>query len=54
MKETLEIEKKDNKLVEKITADEVNMVIPGDENKSCLLGAIGDESYQYIVMPMRI
>ena len=41
-------------VLEKLTADEINMVIPGDENKSCLLGAIGDESYQYIVMPMRI
>ena len=32
----------------------VNMVIPGGENKSCLLSAIDDESYQYIIMPMRI
>ena len=41
-------------VLEKITADEVNMVIPGGENQSCLLSATGDESYQYIVMPMRI
>jgi DNA polymerase-3 subunit beta len=41
-------------VLEKLTADEINMVIPGGENKSCLLSAIGDESYQYIVMPMRI
>ena len=41
-------------VLEKLTADEINMVIPGGENKSCLLSSIGDETYQYIVMPMRI
>jgi len=41
-------------VLEKLTTDEISMVIPGDENKSCLLSSIGDESYQYIVMPMRI
>jgi len=41
-------------VLEKLTTDEINMIIPGGENKSCLLSAIGDESYQYIVMPMRI
>jgi len=41
-------------VLEKLTTEEINMVIPSGENKSCLLGAIGDESYQYIVMPMRI
>jgi len=41
-------------VLEKLTADEINMVIPGGENKSCLLSAIGDESYHYIVMPMKI
>jgi DNA polymerase-3 subunit beta len=40
--------------LEKLTTDEINMVIPDGENKSCLLSAIGDESYQYIIMPMRI
>jgi DNA polymerase-3 subunit beta len=40
--------------IEKLTSKEVNMVIPGGENKSCLLSAIDDESYQYIIMPMRI
>ena len=39
---------------EKEASKEVNMVIPGGENKSCLLSAMGDESYQYIIMPMRI
>ena len=41
-------------VLEKLTSKEVNMVIPGGENKSCLLSAMGDESYQYIIMPMRI
>ena len=41
-------------VLEKLTSKEVSMVIPGGENKSCLLSAMGDESYQYIVMPMRI
>jgi len=41
-------------VLEKLTTDEINMVIPGGENQSCLLSAIGDESYQYIVMPMKI
>ena len=41
-------------VLEKLTSKEVNMVIPGGENKSCLLSAIDDESYQYIIMPMRI
>jgi len=41
-------------VLEKLTSQEVNMIIPGGENKSCLLGAIDDESYQYIIMPMKI
>jgi len=41
-------------VLEKISADEVNMVIPSGENKSCLISTTEDESYQYIVMPMRI
>jgi len=41
-------------VLEKLTADEINMVIPGGENKSCLLSDIGEESYHYIIMPMRI
>jgi DNA polymerase-3 subunit beta len=28
--------------------------VPGGENQSCLLSSIGDETYQYVVMPMRI
>ena len=40
-------------VLEKLTADEINMVIPGGENKSCLLSYIGDASYHYIVMLMR-
>ncbi len=41
-------------ILEKITSEEINMVVPGGENQSCLLDATGDDSYQYIVMPMRI
>jgi DNA polymerase-3 subunit beta len=41
-------------ILEKLTTTKINMVIPGGENKSCLLSATDDESYQYIVMPMRI
>jgi DNA polymerase-3 subunit beta len=41
-------------ILEKITSDKINMVVPGDENQSCLLSSTEDNSYQYIVMPMRI
>lgn len=41
-------------ILEKLTTDEINMVVPGGENQSCLLSSIGDETYQYVVMPMRI
>ncbi len=41
-------------ILEKLTTTEINMVVPGGENKSCLLSSIGDETYQYVVMPMRI
>lgn len=41
-------------ILDKLTTTKVNMVIPSGENKSCLLSAPDDESYQYIVMPMRI
>ena len=41
-------------VLEKLSSQSINMVIPGGENKSCLLSAIDDESYQYIIMPMKI
>ncbi|MBE8189773.1 MAG: DNA polymerase III subunit beta, partial [Candidatus Thioglobus sp.] len=41
-------------ILEKLTTDEISMVVPGGENQSCLLSSIGDETYQYVVMPMRI
>ena len=41
-------------ILEKLTTEEINMVVPGGENQSCLLSSIGDETYQYVVMPMRI
>jgi len=41
-------------ILEKLTSDEVNMVVPGGENQSCMLSSPIDETYQYVVMPMRI
>ena len=41
-------------ILEKINTKEINMVIPGGENQSCMLTGVGDEVYQYVVMPMRI
>ena len=41
-------------ILEKLTTNEINMVVPGGENQSCLLSSIDDETYQYVVMPMRI
>jgi DNA polymerase-3 subunit beta len=41
-------------ILDKLTSDEINMVIPGGENQSCMLSSLDDETYQYIVMPMRI
>ena len=41
-------------ILEKLTSDEVNMVVPGGENQSCMISALESENYQYIVMPMRI
>ena len=41
-------------ILEKITSDKINMVVPGGENQSCLLSSTEDNNYQYIVMPMRI
>lgn len=41
-------------ILEKITTNEINMIIPEGENQSCLLNAIDDDIYQYVVMPMKI
>lgn len=41
-------------ILEKLTTDEINMVVPSGENQSCLLSSMADETYQYVVMPMRI
>jgi len=41
-------------ILEKLTANKVSMVVPGNDNQSCLLSGIDDETYQYVVMPMRI
>jgi len=40
-------------ILENLTTDDVNMVIPNSENQSCLLSSIDDDTYQYVVMPMR-
>lgn len=41
-------------ILENLTSDDINMVIPGGESQSCLLNSIGDDTYQYVVMPMRV
>jgi len=41
-------------ILENITADNINMVIPNRESQSCLLSSIDDNTYQYVVMPMRV
>jgi len=41
-------------ILEKITTKNVSMVVPGGDNQSCLLNGVNDETYQYVVMPMRI
>lgn len=37
-----------------LTTDEINMVLPSENSQSCLLSSTNDESYQYVVMPMKI
>lgn len=41
-------------ILEKLTTETINMVIPGGENQSCLLSNLDDDTFQYVVMPMRI
>ncbi|OIR25467.1 DNA polymerase III beta subunit [Bathymodiolus thermophilus thioautotrophic gill symbiont] len=41
-------------ILEKLTTDNINMTIPNGENQSCLLSGIGDDIFQYVVMPMRV
>ncbi|CAC9557213.1 DNA polymerase III beta subunit (EC 2.7.7.7) [uncultured Gammaproteobacteria bacterium] len=41
-------------ILEKLTTDNINMIIPNGENQSCLLNSIGDDTFQYVVMPMRV
>ena len=41
-------------ILEKLTTNEINMVVPDGENQSCLLSSIDDQTYKYVVMPMRI
>lgn len=37
-----------------LTTNEINMVLPSENSQSCLLSSINDESYQYVVMPIKI
>lgn len=41
-------------ILEKLSSDEINMVVPGGDNQSCMLSNIDNETFQYVVMPMRI
>jgi DNA polymerase-3 subunit beta len=42
-------------ILEKITTSEVKMIISNSENQACLLSSTDDnETYQYVVMPIRI
>ncbi|WP_190600415.1 DNA polymerase III subunit beta [Candidatus Vesicomyidisocius sp. SY067_SCS001] len=41
-------------ILEKLSTNEINMIIPKEKNKSCLLHSMNDDIYQYIVMPMRL
>lgn len=41
-------------ILEKLTTDEINMIVPDGENQSCMLSNSNDETYQYVIMPMRI
>ncbi|MDC9714897.1 MAG: DNA polymerase III subunit beta [Gammaproteobacteria bacterium] len=41
-------------ILENLTTDKINMVLPSSESQSCLLSSIGDNTYQYVVMPMKI
>ena len=41
-------------ILEVLTTDEINMVLPSEDSQSCLLSSTNDENYQYVVMPMKI
>ncbi len=41
-------------ILEKLITEEINIIIPNGENKSCLLTNMDSEIYQYIVMPIKI
>jgi len=41
-------------ILENLSTDEINMVLPSDESQSCLLSNINDETYRYVVMPMKV
>jgi len=41
-------------IVKVLTTNEINMVLPSENSKSCLLSSIDDKNYQYVVMPIKI
>jgi DNA polymerase-3 subunit beta len=41
-------------ILEKISSTQIEMVIPSNENQSCLISGRDDDKFQYVVMPMRI
>ncbi|MFP6775244.1 MAG: DNA polymerase III subunit beta [PS1 clade bacterium] len=41
-------------ILEKISEKRISMVVPGGDNQSCMLIGVGNETYQYVVMPMKI
>ncbi len=41
-------------ILENIQTDNINMVIPNGESQSCLISSADDDTYQYVVMPMRV
>lgn len=41
-------------VLEILTTDEINMILPSENSPSCLLSSIDDKNYQYVIMPMKI
>ncbi|CAC9435122.1 DNA polymerase III beta subunit (EC 2.7.7.7) [uncultured Gammaproteobacteria bacterium] len=41
-------------ILENLTTDDINMILPSSDSQSCLLSSIDDDTYQYVVMPMKI
>lgn len=41
-------------ILETLTTDKINIILPNNENKSFLLNNTNNDNYQYIVMPMKV